>query len=209
MLDRFIPMMVLCIAPFSVLAGPDEKFSLQGSVLFYDTEAASVRDDREVANDDIDVMKRHLRDTPGVRTVKLNSTGGSVWAGNEMARIVMDFDLSTVVDGECSSSCVTIFLAGRTRTMTRGSKMGFHQRSWSSSAIESYYDRWREDENWADPFEFASWVYQDTQTETFKDLTYMISRGVEPEFAIETKRYRSGTWFPTRSELIDAGVLRD
>jgi hypothetical protein len=125
-----------------------------------------------------------------------------------MARIVQDYELDTLVDGECSSSCVTIFLAGQAREMSRGSKIGFHQRSWSADGTQSYYDRWREDEGWDTPFDFASWVYQDTQSETWKELTFMISRGVDPEFAIETKRMRSGIWFPGRRKLEQAGVLR-
>ncbi len=188
---------------------PSGKFTVQGSTLVYDTEAASDEANREIENEDVAEMLEALRATPGIRTLKLNSTGGSVWAGNEMSRVVVDFDLNTVVEGECSSSCVTVFLGGERRTMTRGSKIGFHQRSWAAGAIEAYYDSWRAEENWDTPFDFASWVYQDTQTETFKDLTYMIGRGVDAAFAIETKRLRSGTWFPTRQTMLEAGVLTE
>lgn len=197
----------LLALPHTTAAQDSPKFRLDGTTLHYTTEDLPDDLSYEIEVDDVDLLRTLLRANPDVTQLVLTSTGGSVWAGNEMAHIVQDFALDTTVDGECSSSCVTIFLAGDSRQMTRGSKIGFHQRSWSSSGTASYYERWREDEGWDSPFDFASWIYRDTQTETWKELTYMISRGVDPEFAIETKRSRSGIWFPTRLRLEEAGVL--
>ena len=134
---------------------PSDKFQLSGTTLVYDTESRAEID--EITNKDVDALRQLLRDNSEITTLQLNSSGGSVWAAREMARITIDFDLDTVVDGECSSSCVRILLAGQTRQMARGSKIGFHSRHWAPSAIEKYYDDWREDENWDSPFEFASW----------------------------------------------------
>lgn len=185
------------------------KFHVEGPVLIYDTEAAPDPDDREIQNGDLDDLLEILRGTEGIRSLRLNSTGGSVWAGSEMARVVIDFELDTVVEGECSSSCVSIFLGGTRRELARGGKLGFHQRSWSPGAMESYYDKYAGEEGWETPFDFASWVYEDTQSELFKEMSFMQSRGVALEFAIETKRLRSTTWFPSRRELVQAGVLTD
>lgn len=206
-ITRFL--IVPLIFPAMVAAQSANKFQVDGAILTYDTENVSDADAREIESDDVDVLLDVLRKETDVAILRLNSTGGSVWAGNEMARIVQDFELDTLVDGECSSSCVTVFLAGHSRSMTRGSKVGFHQRSWSSDGTQSYFDRWRDEEGWETPFDFASWIYKDTQSEIWKELTYMVSRGVDASFAIETKRSRSGIWFPTRNELKDAGVLRD
>ena len=185
------------------------KFTVDGPVLVYDTEAAVKPADREIQNDDVDTMLQLLRGNLNVTTVKLNSTGGSVWAGQEIARMVTDYELDTVVEGECSSSCASIFRGGVSRRMERGAKIGFHQRSWSPGSIQSYYENWREDEGWDTPFDFASWVYEDTQSEIHREMLYMMSRGVDPVFAIETKRLRATMWFPTRAELVEAGVLVD
>ncbi|MCC1494362.1 ATP-dependent Clp protease proteolytic subunit [Cognatishimia sp. F0-27] len=197
----------LCAAAQAAVADDSGKFDIQGSTLVYDTEAARLGPAREIQNRDVDVLRDLLRANPGIRTLKLNSTGGSVWAGIEMAHIVQDFELNTVTDGACSSACVTVFLAGARRTMTRGSKIGFHQRSWNADAMADYYESVREEEGWETPFDFGSWVYSDTQTETFEELRYMIGRGVDPVFAIETKRMRGDLWFPSRAELEEAGVL--
>lgn len=196
-------------APTFSLADLPEKFVLEGETLVYDTQRAASEDNREIENADVEALLAVLEEYDGITTLRLNSGGGQIWGGNEMARIVIDFELDTEVVGECSSSCVNIFLAGQARDLARGSKIGFHQSSWSAQSIQSYYEKWRDEEDWESPFDFASWIYKDTQSEVFKEMTYMISRGVDPEFAIQTKRLRASMWFPSRRVLTEAGVLRD
>lgn len=204
-----------CVSvPFLAEAEPAEpavsdKFRREGAVLVYDTEAAARSEDREIQNADLDRLLEILRGSEEIRVLRLNSTGGSVWAGNEMARVVIDFELDTVVEGECSSSCVTIFLGGTRRSLARGGKLGFHQRSWAAPAMETYYDSYAGEEGWQSAFDFASWVYEDTQSELYKEMRFMAERGVALDFAIETKRLRSTTWFPSRVDLVKAGVLTD
>ena len=183
------------------------KFSVLGETLLYDTENAGA--EAEITTEDADTMRDLLRANPGITTLRLNSGGGSVWAAREMARIILDFELDTDVDGECSSSCVRVFLAGQKRTMQRGSKIGFHSREWTPDAVESYYNNLREDKGWDTPFEFASWIYRDTYAEAYEDMTYAMSRGVAAAFAVEMHAPRDTMWFPDRTELHGAGLLRD
>jgi hypothetical protein len=75
--------------------------------------------------------------------------------------------------------------------------------------VQSYYEEWRENEGWEDPFDFASWVYSDTRIETYRELEYMLSRGVDPAFAIKTQAPRNKMWYPTRAELLGAGILTE
>ncbi|MDX8350932.1 hypothetical protein [Cognatiyoonia sp. IB215182] len=185
------------------------KFTVDGAMLIYDSGNVTGDAYPEIDGPDVDQLRTLLRRNPDITTLQLTSTGGLVWAGNEMAHIVLDFGLDTVAEGECSSSCVTIFLAGEKRSLTRGSRLGFHQNSWSEAGMQSYFKEWREDENWDTAFDFASWVYQDTQHETAAQIEFMIDRGVDPLFAIETKMYRPIMWFPSRRELEAAGILRD
>ena len=182
------------------------KFDVRGTTLIYDTETNV---NTEIDSDDVDHLLAVLRANEGLRVLELNSSGGSVWAGREMARIVIDFGLDTIVHGECASSCVRVFLAGQNRQMTLGSKLGFHQPFWSAANMQSYYEQWREQDGWDTPFEFSEWVFEDTQREFHEDLTYMISRGVDAEFAVKSKGIpNSDNWYPTRVELTLAGVLR-
>jgi len=186
------------------------KFSVDGQVLIYDTETQILGDDAEMTVDDVDTLKDMLSKHPEVTELQLNSSGGSVFAGEEMAWIVIDFGLDTTVSGECISACIDLFLAGNRRRMTLGSKMGFHQRRWSPKSVKSYYENWSDEEGWETPFDFGSWIYADTQTETYQHLTYLIERGVDAGFAVETLRVDSGgEWYPSRLKLIAAGVLRE
>jgi len=212
--------LILLCAPFAVAAkdvkrdAPDEtlglKFWVQDTTLVFDTESKVNGDEAEMTVRDIKRLLAMLTDNPDITELELNSTGGSVFAGDEMARIVIDFELNTVVSGECSSSCVNVFLGGKQRRMYLGSKIGFHERSWSASAIKDYYQTNRASNKWETPFDFASWSYKDTQAEIHKDLVFFIDRGVDPGFAIRAKRVRpSGLWYPGRLELRHSGVLRD
>lgn len=186
------------------------KFRLDGASLYYDSDAAVGDALNEMTGDDVDKLLALLTNNPEVDTLILNSGGGWIWAGAEMGRIVLDFGLNTHVDGECSSSCVTAFLGGQSRTMARGSKIGFHQNSWSAEGMQAYYKRWYgDDDGWETPFQFSEWVYQDVQSDTYEQLNYMIDRGVDAGFAVQTKGSIRDMWYPSRAELEQAGVLRD
>ena len=88
-----------------------------------------------------------------------------------------------------------------------GKKVG-HKGYWEATSIKSYYDANKEDEKWANPFEFASWLYEDTQSDVFKEFEYLLERGVKPDFAIKTLKADSdGMWKPRRSELLSGGIL--
>lgn len=189
--------------------GAGSKFLVQGTTLFYNSNDVTGDAYPEIDSDDVEVLRSLLRENTSITTLQLTSGGGFISAGREMARIVQDYGLDTRVVDECSSSCVTVFLAGERRTLSPGSRMGFHQNSWDVDGTRDYYKDWREESNWRTPFDFAAWLYQDTQHETAEELAYMLSRGVDPAFAIETKTYRPVMWFPTRVELEQAGVLRE
>lgn len=199
---------LVAAAPFAgeTAAPVASKFRAEGTLLVYDTEAAGEKG--EIEPDDIEGLRSALRASPGIRRLRLNSAGGSIWAAEDMARIVTDFDLDTEVDGECSSSCVTVFLGGKARTMTRGSRIGLHSRWWAPEDVQNYYERNKAEEHWASPFDFGSWIYEDTQAEIYEALSYVVSRGVDPGFAIEMHAPRDSMWYPDRAQLEKAGVLR-
>lgn len=186
------------------------KFTLDGSRLIYDT--VNVPDDvaDDIEDEDVAVLRTLLQDHPDIEMLELNSEGGSLWASQDMADIVIDFGIATHVNGDCSSSCPRILLAGVKRSMSRGSRIGFHQTGWSPSGVRSYYESDSEYYGWADPFEYGSWIYQDTQSEVYEALIYMVRRGVDPLFAIETLKSPPGSmWYPYRARLLAAGVLTE
>ncbi|OWU81935.1 ATP-dependent Clp protease proteolytic subunit [Phaeobacter sp. 22II1-1F12B] len=210
-----VTVFALWLGAYPVLAEQAEpgfppKFTLNDVTLVYDTESVGADEPAGITSDDVENLLRILRSDESIRRLQINSSGGSVYAAQQISDIIIDFGLDTHVHGDCDSSCVTIFLAGTKRTMSRGSRIGFHQIFWSAENIASYYDRERGEQGWATPYDFAAWMYLDTQDEMYAHLKYITSRGVDPGFAIETIRNpQSEMWRPYRAELLKAGVLTE
>lgn len=183
----------------------EDKFSINGDTLGYNTNP-----DGEIEEEDVEELKTILLDNPKITKLILSSEGGEIYSAREMADIIIDFELDTHVVGECTSACVDLFLAGDKRTMQKGSKLGFHQSGWDVASIKEYYNYWREEEDWADPYEFASWLYGDAQNEVLIDLEYYLERGVDGKFAIKTLQAAGDEmWYPRRKELEQAGVINE
>ncbi len=187
-----------------------QRYRVEGKRLIFDTLAKIDGKERGVRGSDVKALRNLLRRHRGVTVLELESTGGNHYASMEIGALVIDFGLDTHVRNICESSCVTIFLGGTNRTLARGGRLGFHQLYWTPDDVEEYYKDNKEWGEWDTPFDFASWMYQDTQTETFNRLSYMINRGVDPTFAIQSLRKPDASmWRPYRAVLLAAGVLTE
>ena len=184
-----------------------EKFKLDGEILFYDTDSAPPGQD-EINWQDVETLVFLLRQQQQIEVLHLNSAGGLIEAAREMADIIIDFELDTRVTDECASACVTLFLAGESRQLDRGGRLGFHRSSWDAASMEEYYKDDRADMGWDSLYEFGSWSYEEAQKDVLSEMEYLLERGVDPEFAIKTLRAENADmWFPRRRELTLAGVL--
>jgi hypothetical protein len=74
-----------------------------------------------------EALTRALDMAPAVNTVVFSSMGGWVRQGNLVANIVSQRNLSTYVEGECTSACTIAFLAGSDRAVGPNARIGFHQ----------------------------------------------------------------------------------
>ena len=184
------------------------KFELNGSTLIYDTSSASNEQEQEITWEDVDELEALLKSEPSIREIELNSEGGDIEAAFYMADLIIDFELDTNVNGTCESACTLVLLAGEKRTVERGSWVGFHQSYWDAPYIQDYFEREKDSEGWSNAFEFASWMYEDTQREVLRNLQYFVERGVDAGFAIKTMQATSDDmWYPRRKELEAAGVI--
>ena len=200
---------ILYIILFSLPSWASEKFSINGDTIIYDTFKASDETLAEINWEDSDVLAQMLLENPNITILQLNSLGGLIEAAVYMSDIIIDYELNTHVVGECSSSCAILFIAGEKRTIQRGSWLGFHQGSWDKDSIKEHYEYNKEEYGWENEFEHSSWIYKDTQQQIFRDMEYLIERGVEPLFAIKTMKADSkDMWYPRRKELEAAGVIR-
>jgi hypothetical protein len=121
---------------------------------------------------------------PGIETIVLESGGGRIFEALRMADVIRERGFDTRVDGFCSSACTFLLLAGEDRSAHRFAQIGFHQPDFpglSEAQRSTYIEGNRKD---------------------------YIAAGIEPEFldrALSTPPEEM--WYPTHSELVDAGVL--
>ena len=189
--------------------GSTGRFVVEGEVLFFNTYVADKEEEEEIIDEDLEAFKSVLKENPAVKNLTLTSWGGLIGVAKDISDLVIDYGLDTNVMGDCSSACTIIFLGGKNRTVEKGSKVGFHKSNWAAESIENYYAENKAFYGWKSPFEFTEWVHEDSQNDVFMDLEYLVERGVEARFAIKTLNTDSDDmWFPRRSELEAAGVIR-
>ena len=127
-----------------------------------------------------------------------------------MSDIIIDYNLDTNVVGSCESACTTLFIAGEKRTVQKGSRVGFHQSSWNATSMKEWYSYYKEERDWKDEFEFAEWLYTDTQNYIFKNFQYLLERNIDSLFAIKTMEAQSDDmWYPRRKELLAANIITE
>ena len=187
------------------LAEP-KKFQIEGDTLFYNT--MDIEENDYVSIRDADIFRTLLFQNPEVVRVNLYSYGGHMEAGLEIGRILSDFNIDTEVTKECSSACVPIFLAGKSRELKRGGLIGFHRPAWGAESMRDYFEDNRGSEGWTNPFAFAGWVQKDIYRVAGVIFTAFAEAGVDIKFAAETfKTPNDSMWYPNRQELVDAGVI--
>jgi len=199
--------MCLVVNALTSAIAEEVKFKIDGDTLFYNTETTdAVRD--YITYADATRFRELLSANPEITRVELFSYGGKSEAGLEIGRILSDFKITTVVSQECSSACISIFLAGTHRELQPGAILGFHRPEWSVDAMKSFYDKTREEEGWINPFSFASWLQHKTFYLSGQIFEEYLNAGVDFAFAKQALRVpHENMWYPNREILENAGVV--
>ena len=71
-------------------------------------------------------VREALDANPSVRVVRLESRGGRVAEGLALGTLLRDRGIDTIVNGECSSACVTAFAGGARRIIGPSARIGLH-----------------------------------------------------------------------------------
>lgn len=124
-----------------------------------------------------------LKDHPAVVTLHLTSAGGVPAEADKLKDIVLQKSLNTYVPASCSSACVTVFAAGKTRWLSRSAAVALNR-----------------------PY-FADAKPSDLQDTTVKTRAFLLGRGVNAAFvdrALSAPHDQS--WQPTHAELFAAGL---
>ena len=125
-------------------------------------------------------LEEQLKAHSSVRRIWLSSDGGTIQEAADAAKVITAHHLNTAVSHECSSACTVMFVAGVNRELAKDGKLGFH----NARGVEPF-------EELRDPWQRAYAPY-----------------GVDPAFIARVNRVKPITmWYPTRQELIAAGVL--
>ena len=186
------------------------KFAVDGVILHYNTDLAATEAWQEIVSRDRDFFEKALKENPDIEVIYLTSWGGEIETSYEIADLIIDYGLDTHVVDVCYSGCATLLLGGEKRTMERGAKLGFHRSWWDPDDMEEYYNSEKDAENWETVFDFAAWMYEDTQEEIYEGFEFLLERGVAPLFAIKTLREDSDDgWYPRRKELLEANFLTE
>ena len=130
-------------------------------------------------------VARLLAAQPQVRGIILDSDGGQIYEGRGLARLIAERALSTYSLANCASSCATAFVAGATRALGGGAKLGFHQYK-SYSVLPAF----------------------DLDEEHAKDIALFAAQGIAPDFLHKIfAQPPEGMWWPPEEELLKAGVV--
>lgn len=181
-------------------------FSVHGKRLLFDTTHAP----QGITGQHATTLSLLIGAQPDITVIELSSQGGDVSAAWDMAAQIEQARLDTHVTRECVSACTLLFLAGRKRTMSFDGHLGFHQTARTPDGLAQLYFENQDIMDWSNPFEMASWLQERVQTDVHATLIYMMRRGVDPLFAIQTIGVpHDNMWYPWRARLLAAGVLTD
>lgn len=126
---------------------------------------------------------------PVIRRVILESDGGNVYEGRGLAELFRRKGLATHVETRCASACTLAFSGGMWRTISPDGQLGFHQYK-----IDADYDV----------------IVADPASEQARDLERFRRAGFSEAFLERVFANRpEEMWFPTASELVEAGVVQE
>ena len=72
-------------------------------------------------------VDKMLTDYPTIRVMHLTSNGGRVAEAKSLADLIIKHSLDTYVSGECDDACVTVFVAGNRRLISKEAQIGMHE----------------------------------------------------------------------------------
>ncbi len=134
-------------------------------------------------------VDRLLKENQNVKGIILDSSGGRVYEGRELSKLILTYGLDTYSIKGCYSSCVVAFISGNRRYLAVGANLGFHQYSSEFKSLEREFN---------------------IEVEQSKDLSFFKQRGVSQAFLDKVYIASSDEfWFPSSNEMISAGFIHE
>ncbi len=132
-------------------------------------------------------VSKILKKNPEIEGIILDSIGGRIYEGRELAKLISAYELDTYSFKGCYSAATIAFIAGEKRFLGIGANLGYHQYQMDYEGLDAYID---------------------IKEEQAKDLLLFRQQGVKSEFIerlFETSH--DDLWYPTVDEMLDAGVI--
>lgn len=128
-----------------------------------------------------------LKKYPEVKSIILDSYGGRIYEGRELAKIISTYGLDTYSLKGCYSAATTAFIAGKNRFLRIGANLAFHHYKMGYKNLDAYVDM---------------------ESEQAKDLLIFQQQGINKEFLDKLfNTSHDDLWYPTVDEMLDAGVI--
>ena len=132
-------------------------------------------------------VSKILKKNPRIEGIILDSIGGRIYEGRELAKLISAYGLDTYSLKGCYSAATIAFIAGENRFLGMEANLGYHQYQMDYEGLDAYVDM---------------------EEEQAKDLLLFQQQGVKSEFIerlFETSH--DDLWYPTVDEMLDAGVI--
>jgi len=206
-------LLVLSFLLFTPASGFAEgRYSIVGDVLTLDMRVEEPGYEFDGALDEYDETEviSYLFDNPQIKTLRVTGPGGYLPTASAIAEYLIRHDINTEAVGECNSACAHIFLGGKTRTLVLGAKLGFHRPHLVKEREKQFYEENHVKKGWKDRFDYGIDTYDLAMLHMVKSIEYMLNRGVNIDFIL--KRYSTSSydiWYPSKAELLEAGVLTE
>lgn len=132
-------------------------------------------------------LKALLEQHPELQKLQLSSPGGLIYEARGAASLLQAHNIETEALGLCASACTLIFVAGESRRLAAGARLGFH-----GYALEH----------------FGSLPQIDLAKEQAKDRASLLRQGISADFIDRIfATAPSDLWQPSKKRLAAAGVL--
>lgn len=129
-------------------------------------------------------LERFFNAMAGVRTVRLNSSGGRILEAQKMSDLIRSRNLTTLVAADCLSACTIVFLGGKERLVFPAARLGFHQPA------------------------FRGMTAADRRAAIAAEQERLQRFGLSSAFAARaTSASPSGMWYPDQDELLRERIV--
>jgi hypothetical protein len=152
----------------------------------------------------LDVLHSH----PEVDTLVLEGDFELSGTALGLGHIVEEFGLTTRIATRCSNACIYIFVSGRSRILDKNAEISVHRRSIPPSKFRELYADLKDQYAWRDVSAMSTYAFARGQADMVDSITHLMERGVTFDFAVKLfETPQDEPWTPTRSELMDGGVI--